>query len=63
MTNCKSISCKHGEFLSLEGCKQCNFFVSVLTILVGAAAVIIAGLYVEQVAQERTKMIQIKILR
>ena len=60
--SCKSISCKKGEFLTETGCEKCDVSGSFIMIFGSLVVVVLTGLYVEEVAQERQKMVQVKVL-
>jgi len=62
LANCKTIKCERDEFLGETGCVPCHQLVSVLVIMGSIVVVVIAGMFVEDAAQERQKMMQIKVL-
>ncbi|GMH89013.1 hypothetical protein TL16_g11331 [Triparma laevis f. inornata] len=62
LTSCKTINCKKGEYLSDQGCRECNIIFSVCVCVGGAALLLFACVYVEKVATERMKLLQLKIL-
>ena len=59
---CKTIYCGKNEFLGETGCLPCDRLISALIILGSFAVIAFAGFLVEEAAQERPKMMQIKVL-
>ncbi|GMH87558.1 hypothetical protein TrST_g5970 [Triparma strigata] len=62
MVSCKTINCEKGEYLSDTGCKECNIAFSVSVCVGGVVLLLLACFYVEKVATERMKLLQLKIL-